>query len=163
VKAPGPFDFDKFDLVRILEIVALLVTGLALVWFVLRPLVKGLMTKDEDDGQAVLAGGRGGKAIKGKGALPAPGDDGHEAGPGGTRLVNAGGARSNSVGIPDGVTTTIDIPMHERLDAGVDVARISGQVRASSIKKISEVVNQHPDESISIIRSWLAEEGGERA
>ena len=51
----------------------------------------------------------------------------------------------------------------ERLDAGIDVARISGQVKASSIKKISEVVASHPDESIAIIRSWLAEEPSDRA
>jgi flagellar M-ring protein FliF len=164
VKPPGPFDFDKFDLVRILEIAALLVTGLALVWFVLRPLVKGLMTRDEDQaGGAVGAiAGPGGKKGKGK-ALPAPDNDAGAEGPGGTRIVNAAGSGNGRVAIPDGTSHTISIPMDERLDAGVDVARISGQVRASSIKKISEVVNQHPDESISIIRSWLAEEGGERA
>ena len=53
--------------------------------------------------------------------------------------------------------------MPDRLDAGIDVARISGQVKASSIKKISEVVASHPDESVSIIRSWLAEEPSDRA
>ena len=52
---------------------------------------------------------------------------------------------------------------HAFLDAGIDVARISGQVKASSIKKISEVVASHPDESLAIIRSWLAEEPSERA
>ncbi len=50
------------------------------------------------------------------------------------------------------------MPTPDRLDAGIDVARISGQVHASSIKKISEVVASHPDESVAIIRSWLAEE-----
>ncbi|MEJ0022174.1 MAG: hypothetical protein WDN76_01100 [Alphaproteobacteria bacterium] len=37
----------------------------------------------------------------------------------------------------------------------IDVARIRGQVRASSTKKIGEVVEQHPEESASIIRGWL--------
>jgi flagellar biosynthesis/type III secretory pathway M-ring protein FliF/YscJ len=36
-------------------------------------------------------------------------------------------------------------------------------VKASSIKKISEVVASHPDESIAIIRSWMAEESTGRA
>jgi len=59
---------------------------------------------------------------------------------------------------------TFDLPPAEaRLDAGIDVARISGQVKASSIKKISEVVSQHPDESLAIIRSWMAEEAPDRA
>ena len=37
----------------------------------------------------------------------------------------------------------------------IDVARIHGQVRASSVKKVAEVVEQHPDESVSILRGWL--------
>lgn len=159
IKAPGPFEFDKFDLVRVLEIVALLVTGLALVWFVLKPLAAGLMAKDESQDAAgghADAGGKRGRKLKGKGgkALPAPDgeDDVDEDG----QPVRIAAART--IAIPDGTSTRINIPADERLDAGVDVDRISGQVRASSIKKISEVVNQHPDESISIIRSWLAEE-----
>src|SRR5262249_36533866 len=136
-KAPGPFDFDKFDLVRIGEIAALLVTALALVFFVLGPLVRGLMARD-DAGGGEAAVGPNGKRIKGRGgrALSAP--DGADDGDGVTVGGRAGGSRT--IQIPDGGTATINIPAAERLDAGVDVARISGQVRASSIKKISEVV-----------------------
>jgi flagellar M-ring protein FliF len=32
-----------------------------------------------------------------------------------------------------------------------------GQVRASSVKKVSEFVERHPEASISIIRNWLHE------
>jgi flagellar M-ring protein FliF len=28
-------------------------------------------------------------------------------------------------------------------------------VKASSVKKVAEVVEQHPEESVSIIRGWL--------
>jgi flagellar biosynthesis/type III secretory pathway M-ring protein FliF/YscJ len=28
-------------------------------------------------------------------------------------------------------------------------------VRASSVKKVAEVVSQHPDESVAIIRGWV--------
>ena len=61
------------------------------------------------------------------------------------------------------VVEVVDKDVLERGDAGIDVARISGQVKASSIKKISEVVASHPDESVAIIRSWLAEEPADRA
>ena len=37
----------------------------------------------------------------------------------------------------------------------IDVARINGQVKASSVKKVAEVVEQHPEESAAIIRGWL--------
>jgi flagellar M-ring protein FliF len=39
----------------------------------------------------------------------------------------------------------------------IDIQRIEGQVRDSSIKKVGEVVNTHPDEALAIIRTWLHE------
>ena len=35
------------------------------------------------------------------------------------------------------------------------ISRIDGQVRESSIKKVGEVVQTHPDEAIAILRTWL--------
>jgi len=43
------------------------------------------------------------------------------------------------------------------VDATIDIAKIEGQVRASSVKKVSEFVERNPDASISIIRNWLHE------
>jgi flagellar M-ring protein FliF len=143
-EAPGPFSFDKFDLVRAAELGALLVTALALVFFVLRPLAKGLFTKD-DGGDPLLAAPSG----SARRALP---------GQAATGVADDGMLQASAGGEPR--TIAIDIPASERLDAGIDVARITGQVRASSIRKMSEVVANHPDESITIIRSWLAEDGG---
>jgi flagellar M-ring protein FliF len=37
----------------------------------------------------------------------------------------------------------------------IDISRIEGQVRESSIKKIGEVVDAHPEEALAIIRTWL--------
>jgi flagellar M-ring protein FliF len=37
----------------------------------------------------------------------------------------------------------------------IDISRIEGQVRESSIKKIGEVVDGHPEEALAIIRTWL--------
>jgi flagellar M-ring protein FliF len=39
----------------------------------------------------------------------------------------------------------------------IDIQRIEGQVRDSSIKKVGEVVSTHPDEALAIIRTWLHE------
>jgi flagellar M-ring protein FliF len=38
---------------------------------------------------------------------------------------------------------------------GIDISRIDGQVRDSSIKKVGEVVSAHPEEALAIIRTWL--------
>ena len=161
VAAPGPFDFDKFDLVRIGEILALVLTALALVFFVLRPLVSGLFTRPEGEPENLpaeiqkLKGAKRAKAIAAHQAAIAAAPQ-HvivtESDP--TRIVTMSDGRSADMGLP---------APEPRPDAGIDVARISGQVKASSIKKISEVVASHPDESLAIIRSWMAEEAGERA
>ena len=40
----------------------------------------------------------------------------------------------------------------------VDVARIDGKVRASALKKIEEIVERHPEETIGILRQWMGED-----
>ncbi len=157
--APGPFDFDKFDLVRIGEILALVLTALALVFFVLRPLVSGLFARPEPEDLPpeiqALKGAKRAKAIAAHQAALAQVQQQQ------TILVETETTR-HSAG-SETHAPTLEPPAPDRNDAGIDVARISGQVRASSIKKISEVVASHPDESLAIIRSWMAEEAAERA
>ena len=46
-----------------------------------------------------------------------------------------------------------DEPSEE--DTLIDMAQVEGQVKASTVKKIGEIVDKHPDEALSIIRSWL--------
>ncbi|MGC1303056.1 MAG: hypothetical protein WA840_11835, partial [Caulobacteraceae bacterium] len=43
------------------------------------------------------------------------------------------------------------------IDSRLDIARIEGQVKASSVRRVSEFVDKHPDESVAILRSWLHE------
>ncbi len=117
--SPGMFAFlGDLDVMRIIEIVAALIAALAFVFFVLRPLVGGLL--------------RGGSAATGAGVLALPGTVG----------PNGGGAAAA-------------LPAPENQDDGIDIAQINGRVRASSVKKVAEVVGQHPDESAQIIRGWL--------
>jgi flagellar M-ring protein FliF len=154
---PGPFDLDKFDLVRIGEILALVLTALALVFFVLRPLVGGLMSRPEpEDLPPEIKALKGAKRAKAIAAHQASIANSHTV-----TMVTEESTRTSQ--FPEGKTVSFEIPQQERLDAGIDVARISGQVKASSIKKISEVVSSHPDESIAIIRSWMSEEPSGRA
>ena len=42
-------------------------------------------------------------------------------------------------------------------DQKIDIARIEGQVSGSSVKRVADFVDKHPDESIAILRSWLHE------
>ena len=49
-------------------------------------------------------------------------------------------------------------PVNDGLEAKIDIARIEGQVKASSVKRVAEFVDKHPDESVAIIRGWLHEQ-----
>ena len=34
-------------------------------------------------------------------------------------------------------------------------ARIEGQVKTSSVKKVGQIVGKHPDEALTVILSWM--------
>ncbi len=43
-------------------------------------------------------------------------------------------------------------------DSLISMANIEGQLRASSVRRLAELVEKHPEESLSIVRSWMQEE-----
>ncbi|GAB6054630.1 flagellar basal-body MS-ring/collar protein FliF [Magnetospira thiophila] len=47
----------------------------------------------------------------------------------------------------------------EDLEELIDIDRVEGRVKASSVKKINEIVEKHPEEALSIIRNWMYQEG----
>ncbi len=46
----------------------------------------------------------------------------------------------------------------DEMDAMIDVNRIEGKVRASTLRKIGEIVEKHPEEAVAILRSWMYQE-----
>jgi len=52
-------------------------------------------------------------------------------------------------------TASEGIPPPEKGENMIDISRIEGQVRESSVKKVGEVVSAHPEEALAILRSWL--------
>ena len=43
------------------------------------------------------------------------------------------------------------------VDQMINISQIEGRVKASSIKKVGEIIEKHPEEAIGIVRSWLYE------
>ncbi len=118
------FDFGKNDIMRGVELLVLLVTGLLLIFFVLRPLLKAAQGQGQGGGAAAV--GPGGVPVTMLQTTEVGGVAGHLAGPG-------------------------------AIDERLDIARVQGQVKASSIKKVADFVGSHPDESASIVRNWVHE------
>lgn len=46
----------------------------------------------------------------------------------------------------------------EEFDSMIDIAHIEGRVKASSMRKIGEIIEKHPEEAVSILRTWMYQE-----
>ncbi|MBG7615357.1 flagellar M-ring protein FliF [Brevundimonas sp. BAL450] len=119
-------NFTKNDIMRGVELLILLVTGLLLIFFVLRPLLK-------------TARGEGGRGVT---AL---------------QTMAMGGEPAMAGALPSGGGNAALPAPNSDMDQRIDIARIEGQVKASSVKKVAEFVDKHPEESVSILRTWVQE------
>jgi flagellar M-ring protein FliF len=124
--APSAFAFDKNDIMRGAEILAMTLVAAALLFFVARPLIKGVF-------QPVA----GGTIVNADGTISQTG------------VAAAFGGTSGTNGLIDGAEGPVD----ERLE----VARIQGTLNAAAMRQVSEVVNGNPEQTVSVIRSWLQE------
>jgi flagellar M-ring protein FliF len=134
VTAANPLmGFDKNDIMRAAELAVMGIVALLMMLFIVRPLLKG-----------ALAGG-GPMAMLG--------------GPQATQLVMSPDGQPMQVSYDPatGQQQMLPGPGNEQLEQKIDIARIEGQVKASSVKRVAEFVDKHPEESVSIIRSWLHE------
>ncbi|MEG2312047.1 flagellar basal-body MS-ring/collar protein FliF [Brevundimonas sp.] len=59
--------------------------------------------------------------------------------------------------LPGGAGAAAMLPGPTEVEQRIDIARIEGQVKASSIKKVADFVEAHPEESTAILRTWLNE------
>jgi len=79
-------------------------------------------------------------------------------GPGGAATLNGRPMQLTGSAGADGVTAATPVAAADNeFDQRIDIAKIEGQVKVSSVKKVSEFIENHPEESISILRSWLHE------
>jgi flagellar M-ring protein FliF len=56
-----------------------------------------------------------------------------------------------------GESLALSGPHAPEIEQRIDIAKIEGQVKTSSVKNVAEFVQRHPEESVSILRSWLHE------
>ncbi|GAB3437586.1 flagellar basal-body MS-ring/collar protein FliF [Insolitispirillum peregrinum] len=73
------------------------------------------------------------------------------------KLMGPDGTLTPQLTGPGGVPAPI--PEEEDLsDELIDIDKVEGRVKASSLRKIGEIVEKHPEEALSIIRNWLYQE-----
>ena len=131
-------DFDKNDLMRGAELLVLAAVAALIIFFVARPLL-------------VSTAGGGGRPMNFAGVRALPGA------PGGGGGASGGGQGQISYDANTGEPLALPNPGPSEMDSRIDIARIEGQVRVSSVKSVSDFVERHPEESVSILRGWLHE------
>jgi flagellar M-ring protein FliF len=131
---------------RIVESAILAVVALAAILLLLRPLV-GRLGVALASPSLVAAGGGGGTIMMegGPRVTVVTGPDGQPAIPGG-----APGAPALP-GTTPGAAGTGE-------DQMVSVARVDGQMRASALQALSQLVDNNPDQAVAVMRRWLAPE-----
>jgi flagellar M-ring protein FliF len=128
--------FDKNDIMRAIELGVLAIVALLVLLFAVRPFLKS------------LSGGPMPMALAGPG----------QTAPQVTRLVTLTDGSTQQVVIDSaGEPIALAGPANSDIDQRIDIAKIEGQVKASSVKRVAEFVDRHPEESVAILRTWLHE------
>ncbi|HSV29134.1 MAG TPA: flagellar basal-body MS-ring/collar protein FliF, partial [Candidatus Omnitrophota bacterium] len=83
-----------------------------------------------------------------------------QVGPDGRRLITGEGGVPQLAGPGAAPVPAPALGGEEEViaDELIDIDKVEGRVKASSIRKIGEIVDKHPEEALSIIRSWLYQE-----
>ncbi|WP_421790651.1 flagellar basal-body MS-ring/collar protein FliF [Hyphobacterium sp.] len=140
--AASGFSIGTNEIMRAAEIGVMFITALLVIFLVARPLAKN------------AAAGTPAMAIASAGGAPAAALEGGDGGNANPAIADQSGqAMADGGQAPQAGRRQAGPPP----ESGIDIAKIDGQVKASSIKQISNVVNSHPDESLSIIRSWMSD------
>ena len=133
--APAPFlNLSRSEYFQIAWIAVSVILGILVVLFFLRPIASGFY--QAATAEPVGAGAGGGTPL-----LP-----GRSGGPQAALAPPA----DNLPEVADGAP-----PPDEAM---IDLSRVEGRVKASSMKKIGEIVEKHPEEAVAIVRSWMYQE-----
>ncbi len=125
--AGGMMGFSSSEIMRLAETLVMGLVGILALLLVVRPLMNRLAAEPAGGGRGAIGGRSGGGNL----ALPAPGGGGEQ------------------LALPEPEVSNAE------LDEMINMRQIEGRIKASSLKRISEIVEKHPEETLSIIRTWL--------
>jgi flagellar M-ring protein FliF len=125
------FELDKADLLRLAQTALFGLIGVLALLVVLRPMVLRITS-----------------------VTPAT-----ITGPGGAALATLAGPMGTALSAPAAQAIAAGAsPALIEDESMVNIAQIEGQMRASSLRRIGELVEKHPEETLSIVRGWMVQE-----
>lgn len=136
--APGLFDFTRDDLISAAEMAVTLLIALALVFFVMRPLLKRVLAPEAAPLTLPQSAEIGGPGMGGPG--------------------NFGPAQVNST-LPN-LSGSGEFPeeggAESRVPAWVSNAKSIGEAQVQTLKTVGNLVDENPKQAALIVRDWLS-------
>lgn len=131
------FGFAKTEVLDTVEMIMLVVMGILVVLLIIRPLVGSVVMSqkasiEQAREEAALLAAQAAPA-----ALAAPTQMDEEGNPIPAMLGAAAADEDGSM---------------------IDMQTVEGKVKASSVKKVGEIVESHPNETVSVLRNWMTQE-----
>jgi len=122
--------FDKNDIMRAVELGILFIVALLMIFFIVRPLLRTATDSSASSNNQGM-----------------------------TRVVTTADGQTIQIQVDPstGEPLALPAPGQSDMEQRLDIARIEGQVKASSVKRVAEFVDKHPEESVALIRTWLHE------
>lgn len=142
---PGMFDFTKEEMFRMAELGTLFLIAIIVLFMVIRPLIKRILSPEEMEQPLLVDPNNITHTVNQSGQPVAVLPDGTEVSPG----VIA--ALEDKAAAP-----------RPKISAKLETALATGDLQQSTIKHVGEIVNNNPDETLSILRGWLTEGEEER-
>ena len=144
---------EREDILKVAEAIVLGIVAILVLFLVVRPLLGQLF---ESVPQAASTAGANAALLGGPGGVPALAGGGEIdelrqiMGPSSSNLVQIGGPGGSG----GGDSASVDL-----VDDMIDLTRIDGRVKASSLRRIGDLVERNPDEVVQVLRNWLYQDG----
>lgn len=122
------FGFDKNKLLDAAEIITVAIMFILIILLVIQPMVGRLLTVEKQQGDDELDVETGLLTGNPKMALEGPSGEFEPT------------------------------PLNEDDDDMINMKSVEGKVKASSVKKVEDIVENYPDEAVSVIRSWMTQD-----
>jgi len=146
-EATLPLGFTKDDLSKLLETFVLGLVAILFILLVVKPLTSKVMAQVPASGGGYGGGGFGGGSGNNNAMLT------DQSGMGGM------GGGPPQLGSPQNFNpeelAERAMAMESEIERMINLEQVEGRVRASSLKKISEIVDKHPEQAVAILRNWL--------
>ena len=123
------FGFEKSELLDVAEIVTIAIMIILVVLLVLQPMVNRILVVDNREGI----------------------DENLEAGLLAARPASPAltGPSDDNFVVPDGASAE---------ESMINIQGVDGKVKASTVRKVEEIIENYPNETVSVIRSWMTQE-----